>query len=309
MQKFHFINAVLLSLVLSFIQAVGLENINKQPKNNPKQEFKDTFLYGVTIDDSWYETVKLPDIIDALKSMPKKPVVRIVMSKDTHPSDYIEIFQKIDKVAYIMATPVDSYEMKLYKDIKSYKKRFEDSYKFLAPYVEIWEIANEINGKDWLGDDVDLIVDKMNAAYEFISSKNGLSALTLYYTPPNFQKIEMLEWVKRYIGKKIKQNIDYVLVSYYEDDNDGFLPDWKNIFDELKAAFPNSKLGIGECGNVSKNANKSSKAAIASKYYNMPKFNENFVGGYFWWYFVQDCVIEKNDELLFEITKAMKNKK
>ncbi|MGB2553922.1 hypothetical protein ACPF04_12280, partial [Campylobacter sp. MOP51] len=70
----------------------------------------------------------------------------------------------------------------------------------------------------------------------------------------------MLEWTKKHIGKKIKQNIDYVFVSYYEDDNDGFLPDWQMLFDELKATFPNSKLGIGECGNVSKNANRSSKA-------------------------------------------------
>ncbi|WP_169942506.1 hypothetical protein [Campylobacter sp. RM15925] len=309
MKKFYFINVVLLFLALNFIQASNFEQINTQTQTDSKRNFKNTFLYGVTIDDSWYDAVKLSGIINTLKSMPSRPVVRIVMSKDTHPSDYVQMFKKINEVAYIMATPVDSYEMKSYKDIKSYKKRFEDSYNNLAPYVKIWEVANEINGEGWLGDDLNLIVDKMNAAYEFILSKNALSALTLYYTPPNFQKIKMLDWVERYASNNIKQNIDYVFVSYYEDDNGGFLPDWKNIFDELQVKFPNSKLGIGECGNVSKDANKTSKVNMAKRYYNMPKFNENFIGGYFWWYFVQDCVMDKNDELLFEIHKAMRAKK
>ena len=92
-------------------------------------------LYGITIDDSWYDDVKIEDIIDGIKNLPIKPVVRIVMSKDIKPKDYISLFSEVHKVAYIMAQPVDSFEMNTYKNVESYKKRFEDSYKYLKDYA------------------------------------------------------------------------------------------------------------------------------------------------------------------------------
>ena len=36
-------------------------------------------LYGITIDDSWYDDVKIENIIEGIKNLPIKPVVRIVM--------------------------------------------------------------------------------------------------------------------------------------------------------------------------------------------------------------------------------------
>ncbi len=36
-----------------------------------------------------------------------------------------------------MAQPVDSFEMNTYKNVESYRKRFEDSYKYLKDYVYI----------------------------------------------------------------------------------------------------------------------------------------------------------------------------
>lgn len=75
-------------------------------------------LYGITVDDSWYDDVKIEDIIDGIKNLPVKPVVRIVMSKDIKAKDYVSLFKKIYKVAYIMAQPVDSFEMNTYKNVK-----------------------------------------------------------------------------------------------------------------------------------------------------------------------------------------------
>jgi hypothetical protein len=49
--------------------------------------------------------------------------------------------------------------------------------------------------------------------------------------------------------------------------------------------FPNSKIGFGECGTTTAN-----KAAYISRYYKMNITTPNYVGGYFWWYFKQDCV-------------------
>ena len=68
-------------------------------------------LYGITIDDSWYDDTKIEDIIEGIKNLPVKPIVRIVMSKDIKPKDYVSLFKKIHKVAYIMAQPVDSFEI------------------------------------------------------------------------------------------------------------------------------------------------------------------------------------------------------
>ena len=98
---------------------------------------KNEQIYGLTIDDSWYESVPLEDIILSLKKLRVKPTVRVVMSADTKPEEYVELFEKLHKVAYIMAEPVDSYEMNLYKDVESYKKRFEESKKYLGDYYEI----------------------------------------------------------------------------------------------------------------------------------------------------------------------------
>ena len=105
----------------------------------------------------------------------------------------------------------------------------------------------------------------------------------------------------------MKNGLDYVFISYYEDDNDGFQPKWEDIFKNLEETFPNSKLGIGECGNTSKNATNQSKIRMINHYYTMPKYTANYVGGYFWWYWVQDCIPYKNNEVWSEIYKNMKN--
>ena len=117
-------------------------------------------LYGITIDDSWYDDVKIEDIIDGIKNLPIKPVVRIVMSKDIKPKDYISLFSEVHKVAYIMTQPVDSFEMNTYKNVESYRKRFEDSYKYLKDYVDIWEIGNEVNGQEWIKENPKFTVKK-----------------------------------------------------------------------------------------------------------------------------------------------------
>ena len=138
-------------------------------------------LYGLTVDDSWYEDVSIDEIVLSLKKFKVKPTVRIVMSKDTSPKKYVEIFSKIHDVAYIMAEPVDSYEMNLYKNEESYKERFAKSYKYLGEYVDIWEIGNEVNGEEWIKQENSLVVDKIMAAYREIKSKCKKTAITFFY--------------------------------------------------------------------------------------------------------------------------------
>ena len=232
-------------------------------------------LYGITIDDSWYDDVKIENIIEGIKNLPVKPVVRIVMSKDVKPKDYVSLFKKVHKVAYIMAQPVDSFEMSSYKNVESYRKRFEDSYKYLKDYVDIWEIGNEVNGEEWIKESPKFTAKKIYSAYKFIKSKNDITALTPYYFPPEENKISMENWLVKYIPKDMKSGLDYVFVSYYEDDNEGFQPNCK--------------------------------IKMINHYYSMTKYTTNYVGGYFWWYWVQDCIPYKNNEVWLELSNNMKN--
>lgn len=276
-------------------------------KRDEKEEFhqkNDKRIYGITVDDSWYESIDRSQVVDAIRNMPVKPTVRIVMSNTISPKEYKKLFMEISSEAYIMASPVDSYYMNSYKDKESYLKRFKESYDELSDYVDIWETGNEINGVEWIKQDPELIMDKVSEANQFIRSKGGKTAITLYYTDPD--KEDMFEWVSEHFSDALKQNIDYILLSYYEDDNEGYKPEWKQVFSNLEKVFPDADLGIGECGNTSEDATIFSKSNMIRSYYTMESYSENFVGGYFWWNWVQDCVPHKNNKVYEEINRCLK---
>jgi hypothetical protein len=47
-------------------------------------------------------------------------------------------------------------------------------------------------------------------------------------------------------GEALKQGLDFVLVSYYEDDCNGLQPDWQAVLSRLHALFPQALIGFGE---------------------------------------------------------------
>lgn len=262
-------------------------------------------MYGITVDDSWYESLDTEQVLDAIRDMPVKPTVRIVMSNEIPPQKYRQLFMEINKEAYVMASPVDSYYMNSYKDREAYLRRFEESYDELSDYVDVWEIGDEVNGTEWIQQKPELIIDKVSAANEFIKTKGGRTAVTLYYTDPAHG--DMFEWISEYFSDSLYRNVDYVLVSYYEDDNGGYKPEWEQVFLSLEKTFPGAKFGIGECGNTAKDATVSGKVDMARSYYTMKICSENFIGGYFWWNWVQDCVPHKNNRVYEEINRCMKS--
>lgn len=281
----------------------------KVPISSPEENlFPENQIYGITIDDGWYESIQLSQIINAIQDMPVKPTVRIVMSRDIHPIQYLDMFKKVKEVAYVMATPVDSYDMIYYEDAQSYLKRFEESYGALSDYVDLWEIGNEVNGEGWLGDNVELIAEKIISVYEMLEEKQQKTVLTAYYTAPGMQKMEMETWLSNYIPKSVKSGLDYLFISYYEDDNEGYQPDWQGIFLSLEKEFPHSKLGIGECGSTNHLATLTEKVEKANHYYSMPQYNSQYVGGYFWWYWVEDCVPHERNSLYDAINSAIQSK-
>ncbi len=281
------------------------EDERETAEEAPGQDASDMedWLYGITVDDSWDEDVELEAVVAAIRDMPVKPTVRIVMSTDVPVADYEELFSQIHEVASVMACPVDSSEMGSYADEQAYLARFEDAYNTLAPFTDLWEIGNEINGVEWIGQEPELIVEKVEAANDYIRSQGARTALTMYYARPEDQ--DLFQWMELNLPEHLTENVDLALISYYEDDNEGYLPDWEQVFPAFEEAFPGAKVGFGECGNTADDATESSKIQMARSYYAMEVPSDEYVGGCFWWYWVQDCVPHEDNAVYDAINQAM----
>jgi hypothetical protein len=240
-----------------------------------------TRIYGVTID----AINNLSAIVTSLSSLCKKPTTRIVFDEWIPATDYQNAVNQIHNVSFIMGEILDSYYMSQYT-VQQFTDRTNEYVNLLGNKVDIWEIGNEING-EWLGNTSD-VVAKMNSAYNIVKAKNYKTELTLYYNYNCWSKPqnEMFRWAQTNISQTMKNGLDYVLISYYEDDCNNYQPNWQRVFDSLHTIFPNAKIGIGECGTT----NTANKAAFINRYYKMNITTPKYVGGYFWWYYKQDCV-------------------
>ena len=275
MNHLVFRNSALLAFTI--IWSVGLlmathsQAANKlSPRNIPSP------MVGVTIEG----TDELPSIIESLQSLSQKPTTRIVFH-EVPASEYVEAVDEIYKVSYVMGELLDSFYMKKYT-VDDYLERTREYLDTLGSKVDIWEIGNEINGS-WLGD-TPSVVAKMTGGYDMVSERGGKTALTLYY---HHTAEWMHSWAETHVPERMKQGLDYVFVSFYDEDQaGGAKPDWPKVFKRLASTFPNSKIGFGEVGTEFRGR----KSAYIDRYYNMKIAQQNFVGGYFWWYFRQDMV-------------------
>ncbi len=248
------------------------------------------WIFGVTIDDPWTNTT---GIMDAFDSHCQKPTSRIVFDENVAATDYTDAVNQIATKAFIMGEILDSYYVNTYT-VQAYLNRTTEYLDEFENVVDIWEIGNEING-DWLGTTAD-VVQKMEGAYNLVKARNKPTALTLYYNNScyyNHPENEMFTWVNANVPNAMKQGLDYVLVSYYEDDCENVVlteAEWQAVFDNLHTIFPNSKLGMGECGTT----DPTKKADYINRYYRMDITTPNYIGGYFWWYYATDCVPKTN---------------
>ena len=233
-------------------------------------------LFGVTVDS----VIELSDVVQSLDSLSNKPTARIVFDEFMPPSYYKKAVTEIHDVSFIMGEILDSFYVKQYS-VSRYLKRTRQYLDTLGSKVDIWEIGNEING-NWLGKHKD-VVAKMTGAYDLVEERGGRTAVTLYHDQSTE---EMLRWARKNIPAHMKQGLDYVFVSFYEDDQNGIKPNWEYIFNQLAGIFPNSKIGFGEVGTKYKQR----KEEYIRRYYSMKIDHPNYVGGYFWWYFRQDMV-------------------
>lgn len=238
-------------------------------------------LYGVTVD----AVDNVPAVVDALAHLSRTPTVRIVFDEGMDAPHYAGPVAAIRHVAYVMGELVDSSTLKQYTTLQL-RERTAAYLHTLGKNVDVWEIGNEING-EWTGPTRD-VVDKTMAAYEVIKAGGGRVALTLYYNEGCAEQPSrtMFGWVERNLPPRLRDGLDYVFISFYEDDCKIAPPDWSAVFGRLGELFPRAMLGFGEVGT----RHIARKAALIAHYYGLAITHPRFVGGYFWWYFRQDMV-------------------
>lgn len=238
-------------------------------------------INGVTID----AVNGLNNIVSSINRHNKRMTVRIVFDEWQPASQYTNAVNRLDTTADIMGEILDSYYVNEYT-VEQYADRCIEYVNALGDKIDIWEIGNEING-EWLGNN-DSVMAKLTKAYIVVKKNRKKAALTLYYNKNCWKdpRNEMFRWVNENLGYKLRTSLDYVFVSYYEDDCSNLQPNWQQVFDSLHVLFPNSMLGIGECGTEI----NSRKAEYITRYYTMNITTPGYIGGYFWWYYRQDCV-------------------
>jgi len=289
-------------------------------------------IHGVTVDNKHdiRDSGFLPKLIESLRRLSVKPTVRIVYTpgdKDGHFSatSYFDATRQIKSVGYIFGQPVDSFYMKCFTPAE-HLARFKDYVATLGSIVDIWEVGNEINGEWLFGETKDCsqqtsvsstsqqdVVTKMTEAYDYLKSQGKVTALTLYYNSPCHrpEANEMFAWANANVPTRMKNGLDYLLVSYYEVDCNGYKPDWQSVFNQIATMFPNSKLGISEFGwSETKPSNAIVKDLIRRHYAVHPSVSK-WIGGGFYWEFAIDMVPydPSSGSLWNTINTAMANQK
>ncbi|ATG22054.1 hypothetical protein CO705_19280 [Ralstonia pickettii] len=238
-------------------------------------------LHGVTID----AVDDVPAIVDALAHLPHRPTARVVFDEGMSASHYAAPVAAIRRVAYVMGELADSSTLKQYTP-PELRRRATAYLRTLGSHVDVWEIGNEVNG-EWAGNPRD-VVDKTLAAYDAIRQGGGRTALTLYYNEGCAEQPShaMFGWAERNLPARLREGVDYVFISFYEDDCKIAAPAWNAVFQRLGELFPHAALGFGEVGT----RHAAGKPALIAHYYGLAVDHPRYVGGYFWWYFRQDMV-------------------
>ncbi|MDF8333828.1 hypothetical protein [Novosphingobium cyanobacteriorum] len=260
-------------------------------------------------------------MLAAVKAHRARPMVRVVMDPGTHPADYVDAITRLRSRAYILAEPIDSTAMRALS-LNGVRRRMREFVTAMAGQVDYWEIGNEING-EWVGSNPAEINAKVQAAYDEVNAAGGRTMVTLnFWSGPDCyaKPWETTLYYPRTMAKSLRQGIDVVSLSLYETAcNPVQRPSalqLANTFNRLGPMFPNARLAMGEVGaqriedGLPADPTLAEKKRVARTYYGMQQELANrvgprFVGGYFWWYYVQDAVPRARPETLWPTLDAL----
>jgi hypothetical protein len=260
--------------------------------------------YGVTLDD----LTQFSAIIASLQHLPYRPTVRVVFDPGTSAADYYPYIVKLHQYAYVMGEIFDSYYFPT--NLSIYTARTKELVSTLGSNVDVWEIANEING-EWLRanpngptstatTEEQQIGQMVQSAYNVVKGTGGKVAVTMYYNQdPSGNNCWALPmdnwrtWPTQFLSSTVRNGADYALFSYYPyQDCPGLNPSWKNDFAKLESLFPNAKVGFGEIGTSDTSAPWSVQSNLITTYYPMVNSmsDPKFIGGFFWWNYVEEML-------------------
>ncbi|MGW2402722.1 hypothetical protein ACWCYY_39885 [Kitasatospora sp. NPDC001664] len=276
-----------LGLLLSCSTPAGMPAEVPVTTAPPARTLPDT-LYGVTLDD----ISRLPQLTASLRDLPQRPTARIVFDPGTAPADYAGAVAALRPVGYLMGLPMDSTAV-AGTSLTEHHDRTAALLSAFGGQIDLWEVGNEVNG-GWLGP-AEQVSAKVTDAYRQVVAAGGRTALTLYYNPGCAEDPghEMLPWARANLPRELRDGLDVLLVSYYEDDCNGYRPplaEWNAVFTELAGLFPHARVGFGEIGLADRQATEEQKAEQLTHYYTLPVTAPRYLGGHFWWYYAEDML-------------------
>ncbi|MGI8578444.1 MAG: hypothetical protein ACR2KG_11145 [Nocardioidaceae bacterium] len=257
-------------------------------------------IYGVTLDCGYLPGQDgrpglaqlrhhLPPILQSLSRLAKKPTVRVVFDENADPRAYIGALRKLHGVAYVMGELLDSSHLSHF-GVNRYRARARDYFDTLGSLVDVWEIGNEVNG-NWTGKPTTVAAD-ITAAYDLARARGLVTAVTFYRQRHEAAKHEMFHWISANLPVRVRNGIDYALVSYYDND---LRVNWNPIFHRLAATFPRARVGFGEIGGDDTHSDR--RFTVAHYYAKRIPGVRAYVGGYFYWYYCQDMVPYRTSDL------------
>ena len=202
--------------------------------------------YGATADAIMSNT---PGVVDALSHQRRRMTTRLVYDPGIPASQYLPFAQQVYAVSDIMGQSIDSSEVKNKYNVTTYLQRFQDDVPAMENITAQWELCNECNG-EWLGK-ISTVAQEATETYDYLVSQGdqAKTVLTLLYNETCYSNVNNMiwNWVQT-LPSRVIDGVNTVVLSYWKDQCNGLDRDWQQVMTHLSAVFPNSWVGIGECG-------------------------------------------------------------
>ena len=248
-------------------------------------------LYGVTADN----VGRLRELVTSARHLPEMPTTRIYFDVSEPPRYYATAVRRLRPLSYLMGELLDSSD-ETHISVAAYRHRVKSYLAAFRNEIDLWEIGNEVNG-NWTGHYA-TVRKKLTAAYREVAGARRRAALTLYYNAGcgnGRDELGPLTFSRRYVPRAVRNGLTYVFLSYYEGSCHRIRPGvrtWRDYFRALHALYPRALLGFGEIG-LRRPVRRHSIAvarSLISYYYGLRIALPYYAGGYFWWYYAEDCL-------------------
>lgn len=248
-------------------------------------------LFGVTIN----YVSGLSQIVTSSGRLSHKPTIRIYFNVKQSPRYYAKAVRLLHPSSYLMGELLDSSE-ETSITTSAFEARTKSYLQALGASIDIWEIGNEVNGR-WLGR-YQTVSAKLTEAYRAVAARHYRTAMTLFYDAGcgnGSQELDPIAFTRKYVPATVREGLNYVLLSYFEDYCHGIRPSvaqWTSYFKRLHSLYPHARLGFGEIGlrNPATTQTVATARTLISHYYGLKINLPYYIGGYFWWYYAEDCV-------------------